>query len=717
MNGHLVERFGKRKHVVKGPQTEPLQARGPAMRLNTSIRKYFKVADTEGPSPWTNLPEFPVAAEVFDAGREHHEEDVELSPNIVVGPFPSKEEYLSTHYALLREDAISPLRDVISEVQNSPYILEEDSQNDSHVYEKVYITGYTFANSGLAARVKFSLGRVGKKVSWDQSKRLRTGTLVCLTPANAIFKSEARVAVVAARPLAGLQENPPSIDLFFAFSDEVEIDPQQEWLMVESRNGFYEGHRHVMKALQMLQQETFPLSEHIVDLDRNIEPPSYVRKQPVRDCSILYPDFEEDTQSVNVVEGLPNLPCALDDTQREALHRILSKGLSIVQGPPGTGKTHVSVVALRLMLQQMGPDDPPIIVASHTNHALDQLLRHIARFEPDFLRIGGMSTDPEVIKPRTLYEVKQAVKFKDPPGSMRAPAMKTLYKLTKEIKGLLEPLSTGKTLISPHLLEQYSIITYAQYQSLIEGAKEMFDSSTSTDGLMAAWLGQEKVEANLRIAPEDYGIELEEPDLEFEQIKEIEAENKILDDDDDPEILRGTRIDLHEKWTGRKARGLSDRAINDELRKRDLYDIPDECRGPAYTRLQQRLKDAIRDQVRDRARQYAQAAQDAKVGRWETDHNFLKQARVIGLTTSGLAKYRGLLQSVEPKIVLIEEAAETIEAYASITCLPSLGKSDEPPRLSYRTEQMCRASYTRRRSSTIKRSLPCTRHGERAFLS
>jgi len=106
-------------------------------------------------------------------------------------------------------------------------------------------------------------------VNWEQSKRLLTGTIVALTPANDMFRSTCHVAVIAARPLAGLEQNPPEIDIFFGAPDEIEIDPQQEWLMVESRNGFYEGYRHTLQSLQMLAKEESksPFSAYGVQAD------------------------------------------------------------------------------------------------------------------------------------------------------------------------------------------------------------------------------------------------------------------------------------------------------------------------------------------------------------------------------------------------------------------------------------------------------------------
>ena len=71
------------------------------------------------------------------------------------------------------------------------------------------------------------------------------------------FKKVCLVAVVAGRPLAGLEQHPPEIDIFFAAPEEIEIDPHQEWLMVESRNGFFEAYRHPLKSLQKMANERY----------------------------------------------------------------------------------------------------------------------------------------------------------------------------------------------------------------------------------------------------------------------------------------------------------------------------------------------------------------------------------------------------------------------------------------------------------------------------
>ena len=81
--------------------------------------------------------------------------------------------------------------------------------------------------------------------------------MVALSPAKDMFKTTCRVAVVAARPLAGVQQNPSEIDIYFGSYDEIEIDPQQEWVMVEARSGYFEAYRHTLRSLQKLARERY----------------------------------------------------------------------------------------------------------------------------------------------------------------------------------------------------------------------------------------------------------------------------------------------------------------------------------------------------------------------------------------------------------------------------------------------------------------------------
>lgn len=113
----------------------------------------------------------------------------------------------------------------------------------------------TFSNLGAAPRIEFSYERSGKQIRWDQSKRLRQGTIVALTPAHNRFKTICRVAVVAARPLQGVEQNPPQIDLFWGDMNEADFDPLEEYIMIEAKSGYFEASRHTLVAMQKLMTE------------------------------------------------------------------------------------------------------------------------------------------------------------------------------------------------------------------------------------------------------------------------------------------------------------------------------------------------------------------------------------------------------------------------------------------------------------------------------
>ena len=137
MNEHLTERFGHGSGIRGSNLSSPNTAR-PTMTTNLSIRKYVKIFEQPvDSSDWTTFREVPSSCEIFDEGRTEHTEAVEVHENIVVGPYSSKDDYLERQYSLLREDAVAPLRDVVSEVQAYPRMMESESDNSAYIYEKV----------------------------------------------------------------------------------------------------------------------------------------------------------------------------------------------------------------------------------------------------------------------------------------------------------------------------------------------------------------------------------------------------------------------------------------------------------------------------------------------------------------------------------------------------------------------------------------------------
>jgi helicase required for RNAi-mediated heterochromatin assembly 1 len=220
-----------------------------------------------------------------------------------------------------------------------------------------------------------------------------------------------------------------------------------------------------------------------VKLDRDIRRPAYVENQPLMDLnSLVRPDIKEtgvgeqcpmshDTSldNVDVMKPFPDIPqSGMDLSQMAACQNMLTRSIAIVQGPPGTGKTYTSISALRVMLANMAPGDPPIIIAAQTNHALDQLLKHIACFEERFLRLGSRCDKENVdIVKRTIFELRSSCT--DLPNSSRGlrVAYHGLETRKEKIEFDLAPIMTGHLLTAETLL-QIGVITQPQFDSLEE---------------------------------------------------------------------------------------------------------------------------------------------------------------------------------------------------------------------------------------------------------
>ena len=127
------------------------EQQGPTDPLDSSVisdaisaREIDKYVKTSLPSDhaWTLRPEIPSPAEIVSGDDEDEDNEVSVPCNKLVDAWASREEYLEAQYQLLREDAISPLRDAVSEIRAEPYIEEKHSQENAAIYERVSVVGF-----------------------------------------------------------------------------------------------------------------------------------------------------------------------------------------------------------------------------------------------------------------------------------------------------------------------------------------------------------------------------------------------------------------------------------------------------------------------------------------------------------------------------------------------------------------------------------------------
>lgn len=126
---------------------------------------------------------------------------------------------------------------------------------------------------------------------------------------------------------------------------------------MESNNSFdsilFQAYRHNLKVLQEFSQDNFPLERYIVDVNKEILPPSYVSDDTVFNIPNGLTDEDAKicpVQILNNREWPPHSDFNMDESQFEAFRAALTKQMVIIQGPPGMNDFIYIFVYLVLIL-------------------------------------------------------------------------------------------------------------------------------------------------------------------------------------------------------------------------------------------------------------------------------------------------------------------------------------------------------------------------------
>lgn len=95
----------------------------------------------------------------------------------------------------------------------------------------------------------------------------------------------------------------------------------------------------------------------------------------------------------------------------------------------------------------------------------------------------------------------------------------------------------------------------------------------------------------------------------------------------------------------------------------DLASLTTEERWKLYNFWRGRYLQSLEAQCEVKIREYDEACKELKVAQQNADRFTLETADIIGMTTTGAAKYQHVLHMVKPKIVIVEEAAEVLESH------------------------------------------------------
>ncbi|RHZ60861.1 hypothetical protein Glove_350g174 [Diversispora epigaea] len=642
-----------------------------------------------------------------------HKEIISFPPpesipiNKIETPYSSIEEYLETHYKLLREDCIRPLREGIEDyiypkedvkakdnvkdgVKDDSNKLIDPRRPSLRIYENINLVGVTYANVGVVHRISFRTQH-GERIKWITSKRLIPGTLVIFTKDK--FKT-VKFATVVSRHESLLEKSwDLQIDVLFRPEDAEFVLPEG-YIMVEATSSYFEAYRHVLNVLQEMNPETLPFQEHIINGNGKIEIPKYLemrmQSNPKYDFEEIpaFPDLEKHlgTSHIDVTKDWNEWPhidqmnTELHATQYEALKRIISRKLALIQGPPGTGKTYIGLAAVKILLKNT---PGVIIIACQTNHALDQFLSGILEFEPEVVRLGSRSKS-EKIKNLTLFSKFQSLRNSDTESAPYNPETGRLYKKRDTIMNKMTKLC--REIEDPYISLDYvisnKILSEAQLQSLKQ--EDWVSSSSNNDSKdddqknIKDWL-TESVSTHSAVHAE----------IEFNVSQAVDIEKKKDEEDEDEvdeEVLKEIQEEFQSVEGGKMVNGSfselrGEQYINDDVyvnendlnryaKCKDLWEIPTNVRAVLHNRWRNERLEVICDELKQLFQEYQKLSNEIKREKIREDLAILKSARVVGMTTTAAAKYHELLINLKPKIMIVEEAAETLEAHIVTALTP-----------------------------------------------
>ncbi|XP_043088038.1 NFX1-type zinc finger-containing protein 1 [Puntigrus tetrazona] len=653
-----------------------------------------------------------------------------LRPNIMSQSFPNARIYLDTHFRLLREDFVRPLRDGVRELLRSQHSETADGIpmkkrrfDDIRVYFDTRLVLPLCTPSGIAYKVQFDQ-RPLQFVRWENSKRLLYGSLVCLSMDN--FESFLFATVTDRDPKLLKQGQ---VHLCFSSDSRAKlasIQPSDSFLMVET-TAYFEAYRYVLDGLKELNENDVPFQRYIVECNTDVDPPAYLRVEGRSyDLSSIMAEGQATIAPFN-----PLTPHAwpdeekmgLDESQLQALKLALTNELAIIQGPPGTGKTYVGLKIARALLenQQAWSNGSPMLVVCYTNHALDQFLEGILEFlKEGIVRVGGQSNS-EKLKPFSLRELTRAPNFrKDLPQHLRRAhhefhtqmdvAKELLKRQTAELECSLRGILKEDYLERSMSPEHWDSLCLQPVFNGFDGFQSVGKKKPS---LIAEWLGIGfsffMQGPQLTEASDEDGEELEDEKLIDidEEADLIQAERIVVDVEHESNDWKKQRheekniadiaeqmlavnlndaeskeksqahqenwqIQKHQKkklkqMAIRELRKTSAMNRNQERQIKDVWSLSLKDRWRLYRLWVFRYRSYLRNKTLASEKVYQEAAERLTEIQRREDMCVLQEARVIGMTTTGAAKCRHALQELQPRLVIVEEAAEVLEAHTITT--------------------------------------------------
>ncbi|KXN82337.1 NFX1-type zinc finger-containing protein 1 [Leucoagaricus sp. SymC.cos] len=488
---------------------------------------------------------------------------------------------------------------------------------------------------------------------------------------------------------------------------------KERFAVLVDNSVMFESVRPFLQKLQTIEPTEIPFSRYIAhggSLEGvQVLPPKYARA----------PAFTFNLQclakpGMNIAPLNVSMPLAvvrardqlkrlsvLDPSQAEAVVDTLTREVSLIQGPPGTGKAcdAVSYTAKEILRVLFTSKIRPIVLIAFTNHALDHMVSSVldAKITEKIVRLGTRSSD-ERIQEYTLDKLERLATAPTLDRSMRRQ-----YGVMKRLEEDMEETMTSirLPLLSWEEIERYLDIHHSDHAEMFReppywiqaladlkwqeeekqgefkevkrkkrGKKEMIvESDTLSKTLYGFWrqgldlqfIQQEpsappKQQKGRQRADADTDTEasamlLTNPAAFFTSLGFGEGQMPPVPSNN--RQLANLLLSYANVWS----MSIPERQrLADEWERR-IRSLAYNSKLDQYTRLKDEYKEACKeyDDMRNEVRR-----------------RILSNTDLIACTTTGAASLTSLLSSIAPRVLMVEEAGQVLEAHILASLVSSV---------------------------------------------
>ncbi|XP_033724517.1 NFX1-type zinc finger-containing protein 1-like [Pecten maximus] len=611
--------------------------------------------------------------------------------------------------------------------------LEKFRDDDIRVYRDTQIIcSVASVSKGLIMEVQLDINQpLVRSIMKRQRQLLQCGTLICMS--NDFFKGHIAFGTVVESDKEDDLTRNGIVSVEFPNSFFVNVrNPGELLTLIESKSSSL-SHQSALVAvrIELDENEPLPFEKQIVYHQQDIDPPTYLTRQlvdekgisfdclirisdpgdenndmidPKKDRQVVEDILEQTTSGVSAnISGVGILSTEtwpsprdldMDISQYRAFSDSLIHGISLIQGPPGTGKTVIALKILEMFLNNehiwSKENIGPIILLSYTNHALDQFLKGVLDMEimckaseTDVVRVGSQS------KTKSLDKYNLSHRRKETQGTLNL-AKSAVFGAEKKYKKISDAERTYLTsLIHECFLKEASAIPERLFVSL---RCPSLPSLPADKTYLCRWLGifqddfvpKHGEEKNTYKCSLNFGTDCEDSDrvsADTEDVDLVKSPICIVTEDKQEDrrngikywsIIEPTHKQAVLQEVKRRIMRTTPMSEKDESSISDVWGLSVDDRWRLYKRwIEKILKILRKDKVAVQTR-FKNAFNRLKECRHSEDIRILKNARIIAMTTTRAAADNDILRRINPKIMVIEEAAEVPDHHLLAGLVPSL---------------------------------------------